>query len=194
MKTRIALIMTIGFGLTAPAFAIPVTGVIGSANNYSVVHPGAHPSGSGEYEDWQWFDAGQRIQLLLEDGILLLDGEQTFSLSVPSDPGAAASVTFTELLIDLNDEDGFGDNSYLDYTLDGVDGTFTFLNENYGQSPFNSSTTEGGQLTVSAWGGDTLNDLGLDIVIIITEPGVIALFLLGLTGVIVLRRRRPLDT
>lgn len=191
MKTKIALIMAMGFGLMAPAFAIPVTGVIGSGGNHSVVHPGAHPSGSGEYEDWQWFDAGQRIHLLLEDGILLLDGQQTFDLNIPSDPQAAASITFTEMMIDLDDADGFGDNSYLDYTLDGVDGTITFLNENYGQSPFNSSTTEGGQTTVWAWGGDTQNDLGMDIVIVIPEPGVIALFLLGLAGAIVLRRRQP---
>lgn len=191
MKTKIALIIAMGLALTAPAFAIPVTGVIGSANNYSVVHPGAHPSGSGEFEDWQWFDAGQRIQLLLEDGILLLAGEQTFSLNVPSNPEAAASITFTELLIDLNDDDGFGDGSYLDYTLDGVDGTIDFLNENYGQSQFNSSSWQGSQLIVSAWGGDTQNDLGMDIVIIIPEPGVIALFLIGLAGVTVSRRRPP---
>ena len=189
MKSKIALIVTIGISLMAPAFAIPLTGTIGSGNNFSVIHAGSHPSGSGEWEDWQWFDAGQRIQLMLEDDILSLNGEQTFSLNVPSDPEQAGLVTFTELLINLNDEDGFGDGSYLNYTLDGIDGTFDFLDENYGQSPFNSSSWQGGRLTVAAWGGDVQNDLGMDIIISTPEPGVIALFLLGLAGVIVMRRR-----
>lgn len=175
-----ATAIMLGFGTSASA--VPILGTIDLASNYSLVH--AIPLDSSD--DWLWFDPDQEILMDLAAGVLTLDGAQSFTLGSIS--GATATIEFTAMYMDLNDVDGFL-NGTLDYFLDGQAGQFVFTNSNYGASPFNSSTIVGNSLSVYAWGGDNVNDLGIDLGIsgTIPEPSTLLLMAVGMLG---LRRLR----
>lgn len=177
------------------AHAIPVQGLVLSGGNFSVVHNGATPSGSGNRNDWMWFDPGQAIVMDLTGSDLSLLGPQSFS--VHDGNGNVSSILFTSLDLDFDDAaDGFLGGT-LNYVLGGsTAGTFTFLDLNY-NSIFNTSEFDGSNLEFYVWGGDEQNNLGIDLgvtglVSVISSgnsvpvPGSLSLLAIGLLG---LRRR-----
>lgn len=171
------------------AHAIPVQGTILSGGNFSVVHTGATPGGSGDPNGWMWFDPGQAIVMDLNGNDLSLLGPQTFTLQDGN--GLMSSILITALNLDFNDPaDGFLGGT-LSYVFDETPGTFTFLNENY-NSIFNTSTFDGTNLDFYVWGGDAQRNLGIDLgvsglVSVISNgnvpvPGTFLLLALGLLG------------
>lgn len=175
--------------MAANANAIPVIGTIESASNYSVVHTGSNPGGTQPIDEWFWFDENQLIALDYTGGLLTLAGPQSFSLSTHS--GGAGDILITDMLLDLNDSDGFA-GGFLSYVLNGqIAGSFSFANQHYGTSPFNSSSIENGVLSVYVWGGDQNNALGIDLGVSapVPAPGTLLLIGLGGCGLLIGRRK-----
>ncbi|MDH3588435.1 MAG: PEP-CTERM sorting domain-containing protein [Gammaproteobacteria bacterium] len=194
MKNRFSLTIVAVLGLTVMASvsqATPMLGTVGTANNYSLIHPGATPS--GEAGPWSWFEPGQQLSLIMADGFLTLDGAQSLQL-MDSEELPIGSVTFEDMSLDLNDiEDGFA-GGWIEYTLGETWGVFKFADLTYSRY-FNSSSWDGDVLNVYLWGGDPENNLGMDLKLSIEraavpEPGIVALLLLGLAGMTLVRTRR----
>lgn len=179
--------------------ALPVDATINENRNdgYSVVHSGSNPGGTGNSNDWLWFNPGQSLALDVTNGLVSLLGAQSFDLT--SNNGATASILITDLQIDLNDaNDGFA-GGYLDYALNGITGSFSFADANH-NAIYNSGSFDGSSLAFYAWGGDQNNALGLDLGVtgLVVEPdpdpvpvpGTLALALAGLAGVWRSRRKQ----
>lgn len=162
-RTAVTTILQVMVALTfisTKAYATPILGeVAGNGSNYSVIHTGSNPGGSGQSSDWLWFDDNQALNLDLNNGFVSLLGTQTYNLS--SQNGATSLLEITGLDLNLNDvTDGFLAGT-LDYVLDGsTSGTFVFENINMGV--FNSASFDGTDLEIFAWGGDEQNGLGVD--------------------------------
>jgi hypothetical protein len=93
--------------VSVQAQATPMLGeVVGDHSNYSVIHNGSNPEGTGLSADWLWFDDNQLLMLDLDGGIVSLLGSQSFNLS--SQNAANSLLEITDLDLDLNDgADGF---------------------------------------------------------------------------------------
>lgn len=171
--------------LPAGVLAKPVTGLVANSGNYSLVHPMPTTSSA----EWWRFDDGQTIDFDYANGIITTGATQTFSLYNGADTG---SLVITDLLFDLNGANGFA-SGHIDYVFNGtMSGTFSFIERTYGNSVFNSSTLENGVVSVYGWGGDASTELGIDFALTgtVPEPGTLALFGLGLLGLIARDRRK----
>jgi hypothetical protein len=170
-------VTTLAFSGTA--HAIPITADIA---NFSLIHLGSNPSGTGDPDDWFNFDSGQTLDLDFDTNASLLSllGPQSFSMSTNN--GALSTLDLLSFDMDLNDTDGFAGGE-VSYFLDSVAGTFIFSDANY-NAIYNTSSISDGVLTLSIWGGDEINDLGLDMGLTaqVPEPGVLMLFLIGMVA------------
>jgi hypothetical protein len=180
--------------LAASVHALPIDATvdINANNGFSVLHMGSGPGGSGDRNDWLWFDSNQTLNFDLSGGLVTLLGTQSFNLV--SNNGRNAVLQITGLNLDLNDvNDGFNSGT-LDYTLDNTtNGTFSFANANH-NSLYNSSSYDGTNMEFYVWGGDDRNDLGIDLGVSgtvvnpnpgpnpVPVPGTLALVLLALGG------------
>lgn len=177
------------------AHAIPVQGTVLSGGNFSVIHNGATPSGSGDPNGWMLFDPGQAIVMDLTGTDLSLPGPQSFTLHDGN--GLMNTILITALSLDFNDPtDGFLGGS-LSYVFDETPGTFTFLNQNYSDI-FNTSSFDGSNLEFYVWGGDAQRNLGIDlgvsglVSVISSDSGSVPVpgtFLLVALGLLSLRRQ-----
>lgn len=163
-RTRIcASILSTAIGallLTTQAFALTYTGVwLTDAFRYSLVRDGDTPSPVTDPDQWLYFDAGQPFTFDVTGTTLTAGGPQVYSLSSTS--GATATFTLLSLVLDLSGPNGLAGGS-MDYQLDGVAGTFTFLEQIYADSVFNTSSFDGAALSVFIWGGDPTNVLSID--------------------------------
>lgn len=195
---------TVGLlALTSAVHAVPIDSTIqNDGSMFTVVHNGATPGGSGSHDDWYWFDDGQHLALDLTAGIITLTGTQLFTVnSVNNGP---STFEISVLNLDLNAPDGFASGT-MAYTLGGTtSGILSFSDNNYGSSPFNSSSFDGENLELYIWGGDSVNNLGLDFAIEGTTevtpdtsvpiPGTLALFGFGLLGLSWSRRKEHSQT
>lgn len=182
-------VMTIAFA--GPAHAVPIEASIDISGPYSLLHP-ITDAGFGDSADWLWFDAGQTLSLdldLTNNMVTLFGGPQSFTLA--SNNGAIAGMDIVGLNMDLNDSDGFLSGA-MDYLLDGTAGTFNFTNQNYGNTPFNSSNISDGVFSLFVWGGDDVNGIGIDLGVSapVPEPATWMLILAGITGLWFSRRQR----
>ena len=182
------------------ALAAPITLDIDSGSNFSLVHQGSNPAGTGGSNNFLRFDPGQSLELELDGMLLSLFGSpQVLTLSSNNGATGIFNVLAFSATLDANSNTGLSGGS-LTYDLmsngnvgvngDIVGGTFTFADQTYG-GPFNSVSLENGTLSLALWGGDTVNDAGIDIVGSgsVPEPGTTALLSLGLAGLLATRRR-----
>ena len=163
--SRIASPLLLALAMTAgSAQALPVAGTVENDNRmFTVVHLGATPGGSGDRDEWLWFDDNQPLHAQLMGTDVSLSGPQSFSLTSNNGVG---ELLITRLELDLDDlTDGFfyGEMDYIltSSTNIGALGTFVFKNENY-NSIFNTSSFDGENLEFFLWGGDERNELGID--------------------------------
>ncbi len=192
---RIAPLLSAGllFALATTVHAVPVNGLIESnAGQFSVVHTGANPSGSGDPStDWYWFDDNQSFSFDLTGGIVSTNGLQSYQLYAGS--GDTMTFDIVSLYMDTNGSNGFAGGE-MQYRIDGGNvRSFTFTDSQYGNSPFNSSSFDGMNFEAFVWGGDIGAELGIDfafrgIMSQIPEPTTLALFGLGLMGLLARRR------
>ncbi len=171
------------------ANAAPYQGTILDGGNWSLIHEGAGMQPTNGSDDWLRFDPGQPFVFDVSGLLVTASGPQSYSLA--SNNGAVATFVLESLSLSLDATTGIPSGS-MDYTLDGVAGTFLFAAETYGQTVFNSSITDGNTLTVFLWGGDTANDLGIDIGFegtLVPLPPAVMLFASALIGLAFLRRR-----
>lgn len=197
MKFRSSLRLTGGVMLafaffgTHAAHAITYEGtILTGAAGYSLIHEGSTPTPTDGADDWLRFDSGQDFTFDVTGLVVSATGPQSFSLT--SNNGATATFVIASMSLELDDTTGIPSGT-LDYSLDGVAGTFTFLEESYGNTVFNSSEFSGDMLTVFLWGGDTINDLGIDIGFTgspIPVPPALMLFGSAIAGLAIIRRRR----
>jgi len=183
---RFVMVALIALISSGSANAVPIVATIDVLGSTSLVHP-VTDAGFGDSSEWLRFDAGQSLALDLTGTDLTLNGAQSFTLS--ADNGDVAALDILSLSMDLNDADGFLSGA-IDYLLNGVSGTFTFINQNYGNSLFNSSSITGGEFQLFAWGGDEVNGVGIDMGITaqIPEPATWMLILVGIVGLRLSRR------
>lgn len=145
---------------SAPAQAITYTGTwLTDVFRYSLVRDGADPAPITDPDDWLYFDAGQSFTFDITGTDLTASGPQVYNLS--SANGAMATFTLVSLMLDLSGPNGLAGGS-MSYQLDGVPGTFTFVEQIYAGSVFNTSSFDGSEVTVFIWGGDPANSLSID--------------------------------
>ncbi len=187
-----ALILASG---SAAAVPVEYSGtVLNNWRNYSLIHQGANPSGTGSRRNWLRFEAGQSISFFYDSDTSILNtaglGAQSFDLF--SRNGASATFELLSLDLDLNDVDGFLSGS-MAYNITNVSGgsignvsggLFTFDNINMGV--FNSVNFVGDVLDQAfLWGGDTANRVGIDFSFNgarVPEPSALLLLGVGLAG------------
>ena len=145
------------FGATA-AHAVTYLADIHNGWGYSLVHEA--PADVADQDDWLRFDAGETLTFDLNGLTLTASDPQSYDLA--SNNGATATLVIESMLLNLNDILGIPSGT-IEYTLDGVAGTFTFLEQTYGNTPYNSYMFDGDELTVNLWGGDDANELGFDL-------------------------------
>ena len=180
-----AILLLSSFAISANAAT--VTGNWLVADAWSLIHDSATPSASSPGDFLRW-GTGETISLDLTGTTLTAIGTPSYTLG--STNGASATFTVQDLLLDLSGPSGTLAYS-LDVTggpLDGCSpcvGTLTFAAETFG-GPFNSFANN----ELFLWGGDTENDLGIDIGIqVVPIPAPLLLFASGLFGLGFMRRR-----
>ncbi|MEM9056892.1 MAG: hypothetical protein AAGD86_05405, partial [Pseudomonadota bacterium] len=152
-----ALVLLLG---TSAAHAVTYEGsILSGSNGVSLVH--GVPLSDTDPADWLRFDDGASFTFDVTGLIVSASGPQSYTLT--SNAGDTATFVIESMLLELDDITGIPMGT-IDYTLDGVAGTFTFLEQTYGDSGFNSSSFDGSDITVAIWGGDAANNLGLDLV------------------------------
>ncbi|MFK8030421.1 MAG: PEP-CTERM sorting domain-containing protein [Gammaproteobacteria bacterium] len=176
--------VALAFAAGMMSFAVTTNAIPISADimNFSVMHLGSNPAGTGSTDDWFNFDAGQSINLDLDlnANTLELIAPQSFSMSTNN--GATDVLQLLGFSMDLNDSDGFLGGT-INYIMNGNPGQFLFADENY-TTLYNTSSFENGVFSLAIWGGDEINDLGLDLGLTaqVPEPGVLVLMLTGLAA------------
>lgn len=187
LRTSLVAMLASAIALTALAGSAHATLITADIANFSVIHLGSNPAGTGDQDDWFRFDAGQTMDLDLTGTQLELLTPQTFSLSTNN--GASGMLQLLGFSMDLNDADGFLGGS-ISYLLNGAPGAFLFANQNYGSSVYNTSNTTGGTFSLFIWGGNDDADLGLDLGLTaqVPEPGALVLLLTGLAAFRLSRR------
>lgn len=181
IRTTLVAMFASALGLLAIAGSAHATPITADIANFSVLHLGSNPAGTGDTNDWWRFDAGQTLNLDLMGTQVELAGTQSFSMSTNN--GLMGTLDLLSFSMDLDDTDGFLGGS-IDYILNGAAGQFIFANQNYGSSFYNTSTMENGVFNLYIWGGDDHADLGLDLGLTaqVPEPGMLVLLLTGLAA------------
>ena len=197
MKKVIRLAMVSALVLLGShANALSLTGVVLDDTQWSLIHggSGANPTTTPN-EQLRWM-TGQEIVFDLTGTTLTAAGPQTFMLM--SDQFDFATFTLLSFSADLDNANGFVSGS-MDYELlvssgplaadSPYFGTFSFGTMSSGV--FNSSSLDNGVFSLFAWGGDTSNDIGIDIGIsaVVPVPAPLLLLLPSLLGLGFLRRR-----
>lgn len=192
---RLAIVSALLLG--ANASAATLIGTFLDDTQWSLIHGGSGPTPSTNASEHLRWLAGQDIVFDLTGTTLSASGPQTFMLMADN---FADFATFTLLSFsaDLGNANGFVSGS-LDYELT-VDsgplasnspysGTFEFGTMSVGA--FNSSSIDGGVFSMFLWGGDTANNIGIDIGIsaVVPVPAPLLLLLPSLLGLGFLRRR-----
>lgn len=173
------------------ANAIPVTFSILHGEDggiYSLIHDNSTPSGG----NWQYVDASQTFSGWLDESSLYADPDQLVALS------NGETLTIHSFDLELDGEYGIRDTESqigsLVYSLTNagstISGIFGFTGLHY-SSIFNRASMDDGIFTAYVWGGDTGNQLGIDLgVRSVPEPATLFLLGLGLLG-LTFSRRRP---
>ncbi len=145
---------------TSAAHAITYDGsILSGANQFSLVH--GIPANQTDPDDWLRFTDGDSFTFDVDGLMVTASGPQSYMLA--SNNGATAEFVLLSMMLELDDTTGIPSGT-IEYTLDGVAGTFTFLEQTYGDSIFNSSSFDGSTITVNLWGADNANGIGLDLV------------------------------
>ncbi len=179
------------------ANAATVTGTWLSSGQWSLIHAGSSAGGTGDAADFLRWLPDQEVIFDLTATTLTASGPQDFDLI--SSNGDGATFTLQSATLDLSDTDGFFGGT-MDYSLT-VDsgplvgtymGTFTFANDSFSGTLFNSSSIENGVFNIYLWGGDVANDIGIDVGLstVVPIPAPLLLFASGLFGLGLTRRRR----
>lgn len=187
-KIFLSLLLATSWLLGAQAHAVSYVGTfLSDSNQYSLIHESATPGATNDSADWLRFLPGQEFLFDITGDMLTTSGSQSFDLE--SNNGATATFIILNLVLDLSGPNGLAGGS-LDYDLDGLQGTFTFVEAIYGGSGYNTSSFDGSTFTGFIWGGDDVNNLGFDGAITgspVPLPGAIILF--G-SALVALGRRR----
>lgn len=195
MNIRGILFATALLAAANVASAGTMRGALLTDNMWSLIHAGSTPASSMPAPDHLRWDAGQMIQLERTGSMLTSIGGQTWALT--SDNGHTGSITLNGMELNLDGPNGF-DSGWLDYTLtvyDGpmasiYDGRFMFEAMAAAGTPFNSSSTSSGRLEFYLWGGDAVNNLGVDIGVgVVPIPAPLLLLGSSLFGLGLLRRK-----
>ncbi|MEL7450872.1 MAG: PEP-CTERM sorting domain-containing protein [Pseudomonadota bacterium] len=144
---------------TSAAHAITYDGsIVSGAGGFSLTH--GIPVSDTDPDDWLRFADGDAFTFDVDGLTVTAGGPQTYTLT--SNNGAMAEFVLLSMMLELDDTTGIPSGT-IDYTLDGVAGTFTFLEQTYGDTDFNSSSFDGSTITVNLWGADDANGIGLDL-------------------------------
>ena len=145
---------------TSAAHAITYDGsIVSGAHGFSLVH--GVPVNQTDPDDWLRFADGESFTFDVTGLMVSAGGPQAYTLT--SNNGAMAEFVLLSMMLELDDTTGIPSGT-IEYTLDGVAGTFTFLEQTYGNTIFNSSSFDGDTITVNLWGADEANNIGLDFV------------------------------
>ncbi len=164
--------------------------ILTGAAAFSLVHGGSGVTPTDDPDDWLRFDAGQSFTFDVTGLVVTASGPQSYSLT--SNNGATATFVIESMSLELDDTTGIPSGT-LAYSLDGVAGVFSFAEETYDGTVFNSSVFDGDTLSVFLWGGDTVNDIGIDWGFTgspIPVPPAVLLFGSAIAGLGLMRRRR----
>lgn len=198
MKKVIRLAMLTALVLLGSnASALTLTGVVLDDTQWSLIHGGSGTNPTTDASDHLRWIAGQEIVFDLTGTTLSAAGPQVFMLMADNFVDFA-TFTLLSFTAELGNSNGFvsGAMQY-ELTVDSgplasdspYSGTFSFGTMSAG--PFNSSSTDNGVFSLFAWGGDTDNNIGIDIGIsaVVPVPAPLLLLLPSLLGLGLLRRR-----
>ena len=157
-----------------------------NAPTTTLIHEGDGPVPTNGAADWLYLQPDLSIDLDVT-ATTITAGPHTYD--VLSQNGATGTFELVSLLINLGGTNGLTDG-ILEYVLNGVAGTFTFADASYGGSGFNSVSVSPSEVQIFLWGGDTTNDLGIDLGIIANPVPVPGAFLLFGSALVLLYRRR----
>ncbi len=186
----LSLLLTIG---TASATPVLYSGTVidNDWRNYTLVHDGASPSGSGSRNDWLRFAADQAFDFFYDADaeVINTDGLGTQSFDLFSVNGASGVFNLIAMSLILDDSaDGFSEG-FIEYSItvgtEDIDGVFFFDDINSGI--FNSVNI-GSSITSYLWGADYDNDLGIDFAFTGVPVPESATLLLMVFGLLAMRR------
>ena len=168
------------------AAAVSYTGAfIDNAPSTTLIHEGDGASPTNGAADWLYLQPDLSIDLDVT-ATTITAGPHTYD--VMSQNGATGTFELVSLLINLGGTNGLTDG-ILEYVLNGVAGAFIFADEAYGAG-FNTVSVSPSEVQIFLWGGDSTNDLGIDLGIIANPVPVPGAFLLFGSALVLLYRRR----
>lgn len=193
MNIRGILIVTALLTASGVTNAATMRGAWLNDNMWSLIHAGSTPQASMPSSEHLRWDAGQHIMLERSGNMLMAGGSQTWALTSRS--GHQGSFTLHDMELNLDGPQGFH-SGWLDYTLTVVSGplantysgTFMFEAMAAAGVPFNSSGRASGNFELYLWGGDALNNIGIDIGVVVPLPAPLLLLGSSLLGLGFLRR------
>ncbi|NND60253.1 MAG: hypothetical protein HKN49_08295 [Gammaproteobacteria bacterium] len=197
MKTLLRPLIFASLGLLSlNASATTYVGTFLTDAAWTLIHGSATPNATTTAAEHLRWDANQQVIFDLTGSTLTISDPQLYTLS--SNSGDSAELVLLAGSFDLDGPDGFQSGT-LDYELNVLSGpltgaytgTFSFAAMNAANFPFNSSTTSNGVFEMYLWGGDSVNDLGIDLGISAPVPLPAPVFLLAaaLAGLGFTRRR-----